>query len=139
MANTIPIVLKLQADAANRDILVSDLLRLAKIIATKLDLKDALVWIDRELNGYMELKVDDLPPYRRLSGEPKAWNPVRGWQPIHFPDAEMARRCSQAPLGQALGAIEQSLHSESGGRYIFPFPPETKTTLMKAIDFPTEL
>ena len=139
MSDTIPIVRKLQADALNQDVPVSALLRLAKVIATKLDLQDALVWIDRELNGCLDLKADDLPPYRRLSGAPKAWNPYHGWQPIHFGDPEEARLCSQAPVGQALDSIEQSLRERSGGTYTFPYPPEIKARLVKALEFPTEI
>src|SRR5947209_10754303 len=84
MTAAIPLILKLQAEAANPDASVTNLLRMAKIAATKLNLKDALVWIDRELNGYMDLKVEDLPPYRRPMGIPEGYNPVHGWQPIQF-------------------------------------------------------
>ncbi len=71
MSATLPLILKLQAEAANPDASVTNLLRMAKRAATKLNLKDALVWIERELNGYMDVKVDDLPPYRRLTGTPR--------------------------------------------------------------------
>jgi hypothetical protein len=67
MTAAVPLILKLQAEATNPDASVTNLLRMAKIAATKLNLKDALVWIDRELNGYMDLKVEDLPPYRMIS------------------------------------------------------------------------
>ncbi len=68
------LISKLQSDALNADIPVVHLLRTAKIVATKLEFTDELVCIDREPTGYMDLKVEDLPPYRRLPGEPKAWN-----------------------------------------------------------------
>jgi AbiTii len=133
------LISKLQSDALKPDVPVAHLLRTAKIVATRLDLKDALVWIDRELTGYMDLKPEDLSPYRRLEGEPKAWNPYRGWQPIYFPEAEQARFFSQAPIGQAVGAMEKSLGEKREGRYIFTYPPEIKTHLMAGIDFPTEI
>jgi hypothetical protein len=44
------------------------------LAATKLNLKEALVWIDRELNGYVDLKVKDLPPYRRRISIPEGYN-----------------------------------------------------------------
>ena len=106
-----PMVLKLQADAINEDVSVASLLRTAKALATKLDLEDALIWIDRELNGYEQLATEDLPAYRRCTGEPKAWNPYHGWQPIHFEDAETMKLCSSAPIGQSLGAIEEMLRN----------------------------
>jgi hypothetical protein len=61
VSDPLPLIQKLQAEAANPDSSVTNLLRMAKIAATKLNLTDALVWIDRELNGYMDLKVEDLP------------------------------------------------------------------------------
>jgi AbiTii len=67
MSATLPLILKLQAEAANPDASVTNLLRMAKIAATKLNLKDALVWIDRELNGYTNVKVEDLRPLRASS------------------------------------------------------------------------
>jgi hypothetical protein len=98
MNNTPPIVQKLQADAIDQEVDVSTLLRTAKVVATKLALDDALVWIDRELNGYMELPVEDLPPYRHLEGTLKGYNPYHGWQPIQFETAETERAYSKAPI-----------------------------------------
>jgi hypothetical protein len=82
---------------------------MAKIAATKLNLTDALIWIDKELNGYGDLTVEDLPPYRRPMGIPQGYNPVHGWQPIHFPDTKTANICSEAFIGLALGAIEKKM------------------------------
>ena len=48
MNAALPLIRKLQAEAANPDASVTNLLRMAKIAATKLNLKDALVWIDSE-------------------------------------------------------------------------------------------
>src|SRR5262249_3990831 len=109
--------------------------RTAKIAATKLNLKDALVWIDRELNGYMDLKVEDLPPYRRLMGIPEAYNPVHGWQPIQFPDTKPADIISEAYIGWPLGAIEKSVGERSGGNYALPYRPELKISIQQSIGF----
>jgi hypothetical protein len=81
MSDALPLVRKLQAEAANPDASVTNLLRMAKIAATKLNATDALVWIDRELNGYVDLKVAELPPSRQLVGIPQGYNPYHGWQP----------------------------------------------------------
>ena len=54
MSKRTSLVHKLQADAIDQNINVSSLLRTAKVVATKLDLQDALVWINRELDGYLE-------------------------------------------------------------------------------------
>jgi len=135
MTAVLPLILKLQAEAANPDASVTNLLRMAKIAATKLNLKDALVWIDRELNGYMDLKVEDLPPYRRLMGVPQAYNPVRGWQPIQFPDTKTADIYSEAYIGWALGAIEETVREPSGGNYAFPYRPEEKIAIQQSLRF----
>jgi hypothetical protein len=130
---------KLQAEAITPDSSVTNLLRVAKIVATKLKLEDALVWIDRELNGYMELKTGDLPAYRRLSGTPKGYNPYHGWQPIHFQDPATAKYLSEAPIGEALGAIEETIRGKPKGTYTFPYPPETRTKVQRAISFPADV
>lgn len=138
MTAAVPLILKLQAEAANPDASVTNLLRMAKIAATKLNLKDALVWIDRELNGYMDLKVEDLPPYRRPMGIPEGYNPVHGWQPIQFQSRKTADICSQANIGIALGAIEKSVGA-SGGSYAFPYSPEEKIAIQKCLTFPLDV
>jgi AbiTii len=128
------LISKLQLDALNPDIPVSHLLRAAKVVATKLDLKDALLWIDCELTGYVDVKNKDLPPYRQLRGEPKGWNPHHGWQPIYFPGhPELARSLSQAPIGQPLAAIEHTLSNRDKGPCIFALPPEMKADLIQAL------
>ena len=135
MTAALPLIRKLQAEAANPDASVTNLLRMAKIAATKLNLKDALVWIDRELNGYMDLKVEDLPPYRRVMGIPQGYNPVHGWRPIQFPDTKTAEVYSQANIGMALGAIENLVGEQSGGGYTFAYGPEEKIAIQRSLNF----
>jgi len=138
MSAALPLILKLQAEAANTDASVTNLLGIAKIAATKLNLTDALVWIDRELNGYMDLKVEDLPPCRRLMGIPKGYNPYHGWQPIQFRNAKTAEQLSQAPIGLGLGAIEKSVREASGSSFAFPYPPELKTQVQDSLTYPVD-
>ena len=135
MTVTLPIVRKLQGDALDPSVPVVSLLRTAKTIATKLDLKDALVWIDRELNGYIDmgLSVGELPSYRRLSGIPEAFDPYQGWKTIHFGSAEHAEIFSQAPIGIPIGAVEKELAAHTEG-LAFPYSPEARAQLMKALN-----
>jgi hypothetical protein len=133
MSDALPLVRKLQAEAANPDASVTNLLRMAKIAATKLNATDALVWINRELNGYMNLKMDDLPRYRRLVGVPVAYNPYHGWQPIQFEHATTAENFALAPINMALGAIEKTVNEAGGGGLALPYPPEVKVLLQKAL------
>lgn len=139
MSETTPIVRKLQADAINQDISVSSLLRTAKVVSTKLDLQDALVWIDRELNGYMDLTFEELPPYRRLKGDLKGYNPYHGWQAIQFENPEHAHLFSQAPIGISIGAIEEDLKGGREGNFTFVISPEKKAHLFKSLDYPTDV
>ena len=143
MSDTIPIVLKLQADAMRPDIPVASLLRTAKAVATKLNLEDALVWIDLELNGYGKIPYENLPTYRQLMGEPEAYDLNSGWQPVHAHDPKILDAISKAPIAQPVGAIEQELRKDErqkgAGNFVVPYPSETKTMLMKAVGMPADM
>ena len=141
MSKPMPLVRQLQADAIDSRVPVAKLLRVAKLIATKLDQKDALRWIDRELDGYMDGLTKDVPPYRMIGGQPKGFNPYRGWQTIQFEDAATAEKFSTVPLGQAIGSLEMELQRkrESGQSLVFAYPTEMANIIRKAIHFPTEV
>ena len=129
---TLPIVRKLQADCLDPSVPVVSLLRTAKAIATKLDLEDALIWIDRELNGYVTLPVSELPPYRQLNGTPEAFDPYEGWRTIHFGSSDHAEIFSVAPVGIAIGALERDL-SDPKVQVAFPYSSRARAQLMKAL------
>jgi hypothetical protein len=75
------LVEQLQAEALDSTVPVEDLLRKAKVVAAKLDLKAFGEWIKRELNGYYE-NGDDIPKYRVVQGRLHALNSMRGWVPV---------------------------------------------------------
>lgn len=136
-----PIILQLQMDAADPEMSVASLLRKAKIIATKLDLNEFLEWVNKELNGY-DGPVKDLPAYRQVSGEPKAFNPYHGWQPVMFSNAEHRKFYSSAPIGQAIGPLEEIVSKDkedSSGYLEFAYPPEMKQRLINALEYPTDV
>jgi AbiTii len=128
----IPIVHQLQADAANPKVPVSDLLRLAKIVASKLDLGDALEWIDAELDGYQHDDAKECPPYRKVMGTPKAFDPYRGWHAIQFDDGEMARMHSTVVVGQSIGSLEETLR-RANGTLAYSYPHGLKQAMQKAL------
>jgi AbiTii-like protein len=138
MAGDIPIVRKLQADALNSDVTVSALIRLAKVVATKLDLKEALIWIDQELEGYENMKLAELPSYRQLSGSPKFFNPYHGWRPIVFEDAKEGEVFSRAPISQSLGSIEETIRNRKNGTYMVPYSSAVKNHLIDALGLTTD-
>ena len=74
------IVLDLEKDALTESSDVTALLRKAKVVAHKLNLKDFEGWTDKELKGYET--TDKIPVYRSFKGEIKAWNPYHGWIPV---------------------------------------------------------
>ena len=93
---------QLQTDATDSTIPVTDLVRRAKILATRLEQKNELVWINRELNGYMDLSWERLPTYRHLKGEIRAYNPFyKAWVPV-FLKSEMHEIYSGIPIKENL-------------------------------------
>src|SRR6266446_3531222 len=73
------LVKDLQKDIVSRAKSVTEILRTTKLISAKLGLTDIATFIDRELNGYNDIKT--LPAYRRVQGGTLyIRNPVRGWQ-----------------------------------------------------------
>jgi len=62
---------------------ISDLLRKALLVATKLGLSDFKQWINYELNGYNNANV---PGYRKVRAQLNLKNPYHGLVPIYFSD-----------------------------------------------------
>ena len=58
---------KLQQDAMNPEVRVSDLLRRVKFTAVQLGLGKVEDWVEQELNGYSGVKP---PDYRTVHGRP---------------------------------------------------------------------
>lgn len=97
------LVSELQAKALEPKTSVTDLLRIAKVVAVKLSLDEFLIWIESELDGYKDLEV---PSYRVLKGEVKARNPFRGLIPVMFPTDEIANLCRTVKLNQKISEVE---------------------------------
>lgn len=135
-----PIVLQLQQDALDKDVATSDLLLKAKIVATKLDLKDALRWIELELSGY-DGGVE-IPGYRWVHGEPRGYDPWQGrWLPVMFTgDGEVQGMISKKSLGQSVSELEHWLTRPEHGELMIPFHPHQIAILCKALETePTQM
>lgn len=61
---------------------LTDLLRLALVVASCLDVSELAEWIKSELNGYS--LEEEVPDYRRVRGQLMAENPARGLIPIIY-------------------------------------------------------
>jgi len=76
------LVLELQRLARTSETGIGELLRHAKVVAVKLDLEDAQLWIDQELNGYVPPAM--VPPYRVIPSELQVRNPYHGWNAVDW-------------------------------------------------------
>lgn len=121
------LVLELQHEAMDPQVNVTDLLRKALVVATKLDLNEFLTWIEHELRGYENTP----PPYRHVQGEVQVNNPYHGWQPVIFEDPEAAKTFSEKPIGQAIGELESLLKNGKGILYV-PLPHELVLRLSRS-------
>ncbi len=141
MKSNLPIVRQLQADAVNLAIPVATTLRLAKVIATKLDQTTALEWIDRELSGYADIPQDEVPTYRIIRGHPKGFNPIHGWQRIILPCEDSAEHYSTAVFIQPVAALENLIRRKDGhdSEYMVSYPAEMGSTLREGIRIQTDV
>jgi len=125
------LVFELQADALNRSIPVSDLLRKALVVSKKLGVRHIENWLNHELNGYDA--TSEIPPYREIHGQIKVQNPYHGWQPVIFEDAEEAERFSKRKIGQPAGELD-SLNAGKNPTLQVPLPQEGINYLMAGMD-----
>lgn len=101
------IVHELQKEAMDSQTKVSDCLRKALTVATKLNLEEFRGWIEKELKGYK--KDDPLPEYRKIKGEVKFHNPYHGWCPVIFTDSKNKELFSTRYNNQTIGELESLL------------------------------
>src|ERR1035438_6350355 len=127
------LVLELQRECLDSRVSALEVLRKAAVVARKLALSGAQLWIDKELSGY---KTGDSPPgYRLLNGQIRAWNPYHGWIPVFFQDSREAEGLSKCYVGQPIGELEDLLRNGDGALQ-FPFDPKTEQQMMQGLDAP---
>jgi hypothetical protein len=132
------VVLELQRDALNQGVRVSDLLRKSLVVARKLGLSEFQQWIEEELSGYKDAR--EIPDYREVSGQIRAWNPYNGWIPVLFQDPREGERLSKRKSGQSIAEIENLLEGKSTDSSLhMPFPQEVQRRLCKGMPFETEV
>src|SRR5258705_4398624 len=97
------LVIQLQKEILSSEKSVTELLRTAKVIASKLDLNEILSWIESELNGYTVPK--SVPDYRIANGvHLRVLNPYRGWCPGEYMDMKL-------PISDGIPTIEHLLET----------------------------
>ena len=105
-------VYELQQMALDKNADIEELLRKAYLIAVSTNQKDIEKWILNEQNGYQS--VDDLPEYRFLRGELKAYNFGR-WIPTQFSKQEQAEAFSKLPFTESVSGIVEAYQNSSNG------------------------
>jgi len=121
------LVLELQTEAISPNAKVSDLLRKALVVASKLKIREFEQWAKNELQGY---EADPIPNYRCVKGEIKAYNPVRGWIPTIIKDAKIAGIMSESRVGQPVGELEELISSKNKDGFLtISYHPELQNKL----------
>lgn len=129
MSKPVPIVVRLQEMASDKDTPVPDLLRKALMIATKLGLEEFRAWVLHELNGYRDIK--DIPEYRKIRGDLRAQNPYHGLIPFIIPDSATAEMVSSKPVFESIESLCHLATTDSKGVLTYTFAPELEAMLMK--------
>lgn len=128
------LVLELQADAMNREVSCSDLLRKALVVSKKLEVDSIENWLYQELNGYSGSSNDEIPDYRIVLGQVKVLNPYHGYQLVYFENHEIGERLSKRKTNQPIAEFIALLENkEKGSSLHFPFPPNIVSNLMANI------
>lgn len=134
-----PLIIQIQQDCLDQTVSVTNLLRRAKIAATKLGVDEFLKWINNELEGY-NCSADELPGYRVLVGRAEALNPRYGWRPILFDNHSLERDFSKAPIWQSIAPLEELLSDRyESGNLSIAFPPEVRTLMVQMLGIQTEM
>ena len=94
------LVLELQRLATDRSNDLTDLLRKALLVATKLRTDDFRQWINNELHGYGDSKV---PAYRTAQADLRAKNPYHGLIPFVIQDQRLADLILNVDLRESIG------------------------------------
>ncbi len=100
-----PLVIKLQEDLVTGGKKLEELLRLAKLIAAKLQLTEIEHWLQCEITGYPP--KENVPEYRVVSaGILEVYNPYRGWIPV----SGISR--IPVPIGESVTELERFLKED---------------------------
>ena len=127
------IVIELQEMSSDPNIPITELIRKALMVASKLNLSDFKEWIEKEINGYEE--VSEIPEYRNVTGEVKAFNPYNDiWIPLLWSDAPEG--VYDRKIKQKISEIEYNYKS-ANGILVVPFPQEQIQFFIKHFEVPS--
>ncbi|AYO54406.1 AbiTii domain-containing protein [Acinetobacter wuhouensis] len=120
------IVLQLQELATDPNSNVEELLNKALLVSRKLKIKKFRAWCEFELEGY---SGQEIPPYRKIRGELKAHNPVRGLIPFILPP-ELDEIVTNIEVIQPIGEICNLVNADNG-KILYTLTSEMRHLLMQ--------
>lgn len=127
------IVEQIQSAALDQGVSVSSLLLRVKLAASKLKLTDTHEWVERELNGYGNSDLDDIPHYRIANGTLLENNRFHGTRIAHG-DPETIAFLSLCEFREPIGALESLLHAD-GDRLAMPINLDVAKALQRTINY----
>ncbi|MFG0250274.1 MAG: hypothetical protein ACF8OB_15425, partial [Phycisphaeraceae bacterium JB051] len=77
----------------------------------------------------------DVPAYRTVTGEVKAYNPYRGWIPLMIEHQDMADKFNRRVLTQDIGSMEDLVRDGQNHTLDVPFSSEIENFLMSGMEF----
>ena len=131
------LVLDLQQEVLKSDCDILNALRKAHLIASKLRLTEFDAWITSELNGYYK-NSQDIPDYRKVNGQLKAWNPYHGWIPVVIHDTKIQELLCMRKIGNSISDI-LTLYNNSDGYITMNYPGDMEREIsdLCEVPFPT--
>lgn len=123
-----PMVTRLQRMAMDNETATPDLLRMAKAIAVKLQLKEMTEWIDYELNGYPPSV--NMPDYRITKGKLLGHNPQWGLIPMMVSNAKQENKLRTVHIGAPVSELALA-YDMPNATMDFPFSTEYSNKLQK--------
>lgn len=129
------IVLELQADCLDPKASVAVLVKKAFLIAKKLKIPAIESWLKSELDGYES--DTDVPDYRRIRGEPTAFNSVNGvWMPVRSNSDRMDELLSVRTCTQSIAEIEDLAQSDGTGFLTMSYSAKLTNDIMRSSRLP---
>ena len=128
---------EIQEKITDKNYSAIDLLRGAKILASKLELKDMNEWIEYELDGYpLDAK---LPTYRKnVPAQIIYLNPYLGWKPVVIEEEKTADLLENLDVRFSMSEIE-TIANRQEESVTFNLPTSISNTLRKHTNMNTKL
>lgn len=122
------IILELQSLATDRKNDITDLLRKALLVASKLNLDEFKAWVNHELHGY---KGNDVPEYRKASSEIKFKNPYHGLIPMVISDQSLSDILTSVDISDPIESLQNLLNSKGGSSLTMALSSTQQSLLME--------